>query len=73
MPFAFQLFDFALNNFPDELGPAIRANEMIDPLGKPFRQANDSGFHSKRRSSHVGVVTGHSAHSIIRRLKDIGY
>lgn len=54
----FLTFDFALDDFADERGPALPAYQSIDALTKAFRQANDCRFHSERWPSHTGSVSG---------------
>ena len=62
--FSFEAFDLALHNLSNENGSSIRAKQVVYTLRQSFRQANDGGFHSERRSSHNGVVTGHQMLSI---------
>jgi hypothetical protein len=64
VPLYFEPFYLAFNNFTNELGTPIWADQIVYAVAQAFRQSDDSGFHSKRRPSHRGVVTDHRTLSI---------
>ena len=69
----FQPLDLLLHKVADELCAPIRADKIVYSLCQSIRQANNGCFHSKRRSSHGSLVTGHDAYSIASSIRDIGY
>jgi len=69
----FEPLDFAFDDFANEGGAPLRANQPVNPFTQSFRQPDDSRFHLERRPSHAAVVTSHRIQSIRSHITDICY